>query len=337
MFEGEKAMSVLNLKPGCEDYQMEEQCDGLVASSCKKEVPVRIGIDIGGTQTKIGLVDVHRKLIASETIDTNAKRPAGELIHEIAQKTLEFLDVQKIEMDQCVGVGIGVPGTVDAKNGVVRYSNNIKWENVELAKEMGKYIPIPVKIANDADCATLGEAVAGAGKECQDVIMLTLGTGVGGGIIIDGKLFEGKRLGGSEIGHMVIVENGEPCTCGRRGCLEAYASATALKRDAKRATGKNLTPIEIFNGAREGNEKLEQVVQSYIGKLGTGIINIVNIFRPQLVILGGGISAQGEILLEPLRKMMKVGCFGGERGELPEIKTAALGNKAGMIGAASLL
>ena len=270
-------------------------------------------------------------------MDTNAKRPAEEVIREIAQKSMDLLEVHGIAMDQCVGAGIGVPGTVDTKNGVVRYSNNIKWENVELAKEMGNYLPIPIKIANDADCATLGETVAGAGKECQDVIMLTLGTGVGGGIIIDGKIYEGKGLGGSELGHMVIIENGEPCTCGRRGCLEAYTSATALKRDAKRATGKELLPEEIFKGAKEGDEKLSQVVQSYIGKLGTGIVNIVNIFRPQLVILGGGVSAQGETLLEPLRKMMKVGCFGGEKGELPEIETAALGNEAGMIGAASLL
>lgn len=325
------------LTAGSGSYTVEGQCDALVTTIREKAAPVRIGIDIGGTQTKIGLVDIHQKLIVSETMDTDAQRPAEEVIHEIAQKTLDLLEAQGIAMDQCVGAGIGVPGTVDRKNGVVRYSNNIKWENVELAKEMGNYLPIPIKIANDADCATLGEAVAGAGKECQDVIMLTLGTGVGGGIIIDGKIYEGKGLGGSELGHMVIVENGEPCTCGRKGCLEAYASATALKRDAKRATGKDLTPEEIFKEAKEGNEELLQVVQSYIGKLGTGIINIVNIFRPQLVILGGGVSAQGETLLEPLREMMKVGCFGGEKGELPEIEKAALGNEAGMIGAASLL
>lgn len=325
------------LTAGSGNYTVEGQCDALVTTIREKAAPVRIGIDIGGTQTKIGLVDIHQKLIVSETIDTNAKRPVEEVIHEIAQKTLELLETHEIAMDQCVGVGIGVPGTVDTKNGVVRYSNNIKWENVELAKEIGNYLPIPVKIANDADCAALGEAVAGAGKECRDVIMLTLGTGVGGGIILDGKIYEGKGLGGSELGHMVIVENGEPCTCGRRGCLEAYASATALKREAKRATGKDLAPEEIFKRAKEGDEKLSQVVQSYIGKLGTGIINIVNIFRPQLVILGGGVSAQGETLLEPLRKMMKVGCFGGEKGELPEIEIAALGNEAGMIGAASLL
>ena len=325
------------LTAGSGAYTVEGSCDALVTTIREKAAPVRIGIDIGGTTTKIGLVDIHQKLIANVSIDTNAERPAEAVIEEITRTTLGLLEKQGIAMDQCVGAGIGVPGTIDSKNGVVRYSNNIKWENVKLAEQMGAYLPIPIRIANDADCATLGEAVAGAGKECQDVIMLTLGTGVGGGIILDGKIYEGKGLGGSELGHMVIVENGEQCTCGRKGCLEAYASATALKRDAKRVTGQDLTPEEIFRTAEGGDEKLQPVVQSYIGKLGTGIINIVNIFRPQLVILGGGIAAQGETLLAPLREMMKAGCFGGEKSELPEIEMAALGNDAGMIGAASLL
>ncbi len=325
------------LTAGSGDYTVEGRCDALVTTIRAKAAPVRIGIDIGGTTTKIGLVDIHQKLIASTVMDTVAKRPAEQVIDEVAKKTLELLDEQGIAMDQCIGAGIGVPGTIDSKKGIVRYSNNIQWENVELVKMMGQYLPIPIRIANDADCATLGEAVAGAGKECQDVIMLTLGTGVGGGIILDGKIYEGKGLGGSELGHMVIVENGEHCTCGRKGCLEAYASATALKRDAKRATGREMVPEEIFATAKAGDKALQQVVQAYIGKLGTGIINIVNIFRPQLVILGGGVAAQGEELLAPLRKEMKVGCFGGEKGELPEIEVAALGNEAGMIGAASLL
>ncbi len=325
------------LTAGSGIYTVEGSCDALVTTIREKAAPVRIGIDISSTTTKVGLVDIHQKLIANVSIDTKAERPAEKVIEEIARTTLGILEEQGIAMDQCVGVGIGVPGTVDSKKGVVRYSNNIKWENVNLAEKMGEYLPVPIRIANDADCATLGEAVAGAGKECQDVIMLTLGTGVGGGIILDGKIYEGKGLGGSELGHMVIVENGEQCTCGRKGCLEAYASAAALKRDVKRATGKDLTPEEIFRAAADGDEKLQQVVQSYIGKLGTGIINIINIFRPQLVILGGGIAAQGETLLVPLRKMMRTGCFGGEKGELPEIEAAALGSDAGMIGAASLL
>lgn len=325
------------LTAGSGTYTIEGSCDALVTTIREKAAPVRIGIDIGGTTTKIGLVDIHQKLIASAVMDTNAKRPAEEVIGEIATRTLDLLEDRGIAMDQCIGAGIGVPGTIDPKRGIVKYSNNIQWENVELTKIMGAYLPIPIRIANDADCAALGEAVAGAGKECQDVIMLTLGTGVGGGIILDGKIYEGKGLGGSELGHMVIVENGEACTCGRKGCLEAYASATALMREAKRATGEDLKPKEIFEGARAGDPKLQQLVQNYIGKLGTGIVNIVNIFRPQLVILGGGISAQEEDLLPPLREMMKTGCFGGEKGELPEIERAALGNETGMIGAASLL
>ncbi len=325
------------LAAGSGNYTIEGSCDALVTTIREKAAPVRIGIDIGGTSTKIGLVDIHQKLIASQVMETRAKRPAEEVIGEIAERTLDLLEDQGIAMDQCIGAGIGMPGTIDSKKGIVKYSNNIQWENVDLVKIMGQYLPIPIRIANDADCAALGEAVAGAGKECQDVIMLTLGTGVGGGIILDGKIYEGKGLGGSELGHMVIVENGEPCTCGRKGCLEAYASATALMREAKKATGGDLNPKEIFEGAKAGDPKLQQVVDNYIGKLGTGIVNIVNIFRPQLVILGGGISAQEEALLAPLREMLKTGCFGGEKGELPEIEGAALGNEAGMIGAASLL
>lgn len=319
------------------DYTVEGSCDALITTIRKKAAPVRIGIDIGGTDTKIGLVDIHQKIIACEKIKTNASRPPKEVIAEIGQKTLELLEKQGIAMDQCVGAGIGVPGTIDRKNDVVRYSNNIHWENVEIAKEMGQFLPIPIKIANDADCAALGEAVAGAGKECQDVIMLTLGTGVGGGIILDGEIYEGRGMGGSELGHMVIVEDGEPCTCGRKGCLEAYASATALIRDAKRLTGKEMAPEEIFAAADAGDPAMKELVDLYIRRLGTGIVNIVNIFRPQLVLLGGGISAQGEVLLAPIREMLKDNCFGGEKGELPEMEIASLGNEAGMTGAANLI
>lgn len=322
---------------GSGNYQIEGSCDALITTIRAKAAPVRIGIDIGGTNTKIGLVDVHQKLIAQTTIATDSKRPAKEIIKEIGQRALKLLEEQGIEIEQCVGAGIGVPGTVDRKNGVVRYSNNLRWEQIELVKEMGNYLPIPIQIANDADCAALGEAVAGAGKGCRDLIMLTLGTGVGGGIILDGEIYEGKGIGGSELGHMVIVENGEQCTCGRKGCLEAYASATALKRDALRRTEKEMTPEEIFKAAAEQDEILSDVVHDYVRRLGVGIVNIVNIFRPQLVLLGGGISVQGEVLLAPIRRMIEKGCFGGEKGDLPEIEVAVLGNKAGMIGAASLI
>ena len=327
----------LFLPAGSGAYVIEGSCDALITTIRAKAAPVRIGIDIGGTDTKIGLVDVHNKLLDSVCIPTKAERPADEVIRTVAETALSILDKNGIAMEQCVGVGIGVPGTVDRKKGIVRYSNNIRWEAVPLVKEMSTYLPIPVEIANDADCAALGETIAGAGKECSDVVMITLGTGVGGGVVLDGEIYEGRGIGGSELGHMVIVENGEPCTCGRRGCLEAYASATALKREAKRASKKELIPSEIFALAKQGDPAMKEVVEIYIRRLGLGIVNIVNIFRPQLVLLGGGISGQGESLLVPLRRILREECFGGERGDVPEIEEAVLGNNAGIIGAAGLL
>ena len=194
-----------------------------------------------------------------------------------------------------------------------------------------------MRIANNADCAALGEAVAGAGRNCQDVVMLTLGAGVGGGIILGGDIYKGKHIGGSEVGHMVIVEDGEPCTCGRRGCLEAYVSATALVRDARRKTGRELTPEEIFEGAARKEPVFTELTDTYIRRLGIGIVNIVNIFRPQLVLLGGPVSVPGRMMLEPLRRMLERDCFGGQKGEIPELELAALGDDAGTLGAASLL
>ena len=230
-----------------------------------------------------------------------------------------------------------MPGVIDRKNGIVCYSNNISWGNVELAKEIGKYLPIPIQVANDADCAALGETLAGAGKDYKDVLLLTLGTGVGSGLVIDGKICEGRGIGSSEAGHMVIVDNGELCTCGRKGCLETYASATALVRRARRVAHKELKPEEIFAGAAFGDTLLKKVVADYTRMLGTGIVNLVNIFHPQLVLLGGGLSAQKETLLAPLREILLSQSFGGTKAQIPELEIAKLGNEAGMIGAAGLL
>ncbi len=327
----------LFLPAGSGTYVIEGSCDALITTIREKAAPVRIGIDIGGTDIKIGLVDVHQKLIDAVYIPTEAEKPVKEVIQKVGERALGLLEKNGIPMDQCVGAGIGVPGTVDRKAGVVRYSNNIRWEEVHLADEIGKYLPVPVEIANNADCAALGEAVAGAGKECSDVVMLTLGTGVGAGIILDGEIYEGRGIGGSELGHMVIVENGEPCTCGRRGCLEAYVSITALKREAYRVAGKEMDQGEIFALAEQGDPGMKKVVDTYIRRLGLGIVNIVNIFRPQLVILGGNIPKQGERFLSPLRRIVEEECFGGDKGDVAEIEEAILGREAGMIGAAGLV
>lgn len=200
------------LSAGSGDYEVNGTCEALVTTIGEKASPVRIGIDIGGTDTKIGLVDVNQKLLVQKTIPTGAGRPWQEVIRDIGEGTCTLLEKYEIPMDKCVGAGIGVPGTVDRENGVVKYSNNIRWEDVPLAQEMGKYLPIPIYVANDADCAVLGETAGGAAQHYQDVIMLTLGTGVGGGIVLDGKIYAGKLSGGSELGHTVIVEDGELCT-----------------------------------------------------------------------------------------------------------------------------
>lgn len=327
----------LFLPAGSGKYVIEGSCDALLTRIREKAAPVRIGINLSGTGTRIGLVDVHDQLIDSAWIPMDTACPAQEMIRAAVQTALKLLEKNGISMEQCTGAGVGVPGTVDCKEGIVRYSNNIRWEDVPLVKEMGRYLPVPIEAANDADCAALGEAAAGAGKECSDLVMLTVGAGVGGSVLLDGELCQGKGIGGSELGHMVIVEKGEPCTCGRRGCLEAYVSIPALKRQAKEKTGQDMEAEEIFAKAAAGDPAMKELLELYAERLGIGIVNIVNIFRPQMVLLGGEISRWAQMLLPSLRKIMEEGCFGREKGELPLIETAALGTDAGVIGAAGIL
>lgn len=325
----------LFLPAGSGSYQIVGRCDALVTTVGKKEDMVSLGIDIGGTSAKIGIVDKENKVIAETKVVTGVKK-AEEIIENIAKAALQLMEEHNISMEQCGKVGVGVPGLVDKKEGMVLYSNNLQWENVKLAEEFKKYLPLPVSIANDADCAALGEAVAGAGRGVQNLVMLTLGTGVGGGVILNGQLFTGSILGGIELGHMVIHEKGELCTCGRRGCLEAYASATAMRREAKKAYGTSLEPLEIFEKANANDEKAKAIVHNYIQDLGTGVINLVNVFRPERIIFGGGIAAQGEVILKPIRERMEKESFGGNYSEVPELVIAEMENQAGMIGAANL-
>ncbi len=324
------------ISAGSGDWQIEGTCDALLTTIREKANPVRVGITIGSSETQIGLVNDQNALIASQSFPTEAKRPANEIIDEVAQHTLDLLKEQNVPLDQCIGVGAGVPGTIDRRAGKVIYSNNIRWENVALVKELGKVIPCPVRIANDADCAAMGEAVAGAGKDFSDVVMFTLGNGVGGGIILNGHIFEGGVMGGSEVGHQVIRVNGRLCSCGRKGCLEAYASVPALLKAAEQAAGEKVALGDIFARAKSGDVAMQEVVEQYEQMLGTGIVNIVNMFRPQLVVLGGAISAYAADMLEPLREMIASDAFGGASGTLPEITVAELGSQAGMIGAANL-
>jgi glucokinase len=259
-----------------------------------------------------------------------------------------LLDKVNLTTDDVVGVGMGVPGMIDSERGEVVYSNNLGWADFSIAKEVENALGLPVKIANDANVAALGEARFGCGKGCKTSVMITLGTGVGSGIVIDGKLFEGNRSAGAEIGHSVIVAGGEPCTCGRRGCFEAYASATALIRDTKRAmeahpeskmweagsldavTGK--TPFDYY----DTDEAARAVVDGYIEKLGVGVTNIANEFRPEMIMLGGGVCSEGEKLTTPLKAFVEREIFAGKRGPEVKITIAKLENDAGLLGAAAL-
>lgn len=311
----------------------------------------RAGIDLGGTNIKAGIVDEQQHIIAEASVPTDVERPYQEIIRDMAELVKTLLHQKNIEETQLKSIGIGSPGTIDAVRGMVLYSNNFGWENVPLTEQLRQYFSCPIAVSNDANCAALGEVKAGAAQNTKNAILLTLGTGVGGGIILNGKVFEGAHAGGAELGHTSLICGGQLCTCGRKGCVEAYVSATALIRDAKRAAQQHPESIlnamcqgdlshmngKIpFDAAQDGDTAAEKVVNDYICYLGETIANFVNIFRPDIVLLSGGICNQGEKLTEPLEKYIQDKCFGGSKAFIPKVACAVLGNKAGIIGAANL-
>lgn len=313
---------------------------------------MRIGIDMGGMSVKLGLVDYKNQIVEKLVIPTRLDVPAEDMVRDIIKAVYALMDKGKLTFEHCKGIGIGSPGTIDERNGVILYSNNFGWERVPIVKWLQREFPLSILLANDADAAALGEVHAGAARGAKNAVLLTLGTGVGGGVIMNGEIFHGPLHGGVELGHMVIQADGEPCTCGRKGCLEAYASATALLRMARKAAKENPASImnqmcgnklermngEIpFQAADMGDEAAKGVIAEYEYYLAAGIANVVNIFRPEIVILGGGVAAQKENLTGPLEEMVKELCFGGSHGEVARIVTSKLGNDAGIIGAASLI
>ncbi len=314
--------------------------------------PYRIGIDLGGTNIKVGVVDKNNVIVAKKSCKTLAmERTWQEVIAAMADLVWELLPEAGVEIEQCEKIGVGSPGMIDYQAGVVVFAGNFGWEDIPLITELRRYFELPMRIANDANCAVLGEAVAGAAKGAHDVVMLTLGTGVGGGVVTGGVLQHGGSAGGLELGHTLLVVDGEECTCGRKGCLEAYASANALKSNARAAMQKhpeslmaelckgepaNMNGKIPFEAANNGDEAAKYVVQSYIKHLGEGIINFINIWRPEKFLLGGGVSNEGDGLFVPLNEYVRPRVFAAERGYTPPIIRAALGNDAGLIGAVSL-
>ncbi len=312
-----------------------------------------IGIDVGGMSIKGGIVSSEGQIIYKTTVPTAEKYTADYSISEDIRKVIDaLLDGAKISVKEIKGVGIGQPGSIDSKRGVIRYSNNIALENVPVVDELKKYYDLPIFINNDANCAALGEYVFGAGKGFNDIVFVTLGTGVGTGFIIDGKLFEGRECAGTEGGHMQIdiSDSAQACSCGRKGCWEAYASATALMRQTKAAMNKypdslmhklaeeegKVSGKTAFEAAKKGDAAGQKVVDTYISYITSGLINLTNIFCPDAILIGGGISNEKEYLTDPIQKAINEERFGAAFNPYVEIKTASLKNDAGILGAAAL-
>ena len=312
-----------------------------------------LGVDLGGTNIAIGLVNEKYEIVLKDKVRTGAARPTGEIMDDMANLCKSIVERAGVSMEEVASVGIAAPGSIDPVSGYVRYSNNIKLSNYPIADELKKRLNIgKVYLENDANAAALAEAKAGAGKGCSSLIMITLGTGVGGGIVIDGKLYSGFNYTGAELGHTVIEFGGRPCTCGRRGCFEAYSSATGLINmtkekmvddvnslmwDFARNNLDNVSGRTAFDAAKKGDRSAKLVVDQYIKYLACGLTNMVNIFQPEVLCIGGGVCGEGDYLLKPLTKNIRRMEYGSTtQTKFCQIKIAELGNDAGIIGAALL-
>lgn len=309
-----------------------------------------LGIDIGGTNIAAGVVDENYNIVSKSKVKTNSSRGYEAVLEDIVIAGQQAVKEADLMISDMSWVGMGCPGTCNIETGLVEYANNLKWENVPLQKYVGDALKIPAYIENDANAAALGEFYAGAAKGAKSAIVITLGTGLGAGIIIDGKLFSGSNYAGAEIGHTVINVDGEQCTCGRKGCFETYCSATALVKFTKRAIEKNPDSLMIklseeegkvsgrtaFKAAKAGDEAGQVVVDYFIKNLACGIINTINIFQPNMLCIGGGVSNEGDNLLNPLKERIRKEVYSKNSSNNTEIVLCKLGNNSGIIGAALL-
>lgn len=307
-----------------------------------------VGIDIGGMSIKAGVIDRDGNILKKGKVVTDVAGGEDKIISDIGDLVLSLADPKDRDF---VGIGIGCPGAINSSTGTVDRAYNLNWTSVPLAEKLARKINKPIKVSNDANCAALGETMFGVGRMYSDTIFITLGTGVGGGIILDNRLYEGNESKGGELGHMVLVVDGEPCTCGRRGCMEAYCSASALIRETKCAMlahkdsemwrfSPSLADVDgktAFECSKKGDKAAIEVVDYFVKYLGEGMLNFANIFRPQAIILGGGVCAQGDYLIDKLKDYCKDRDYGFEGMPRFDILVAQLGNDAGMIGAAGLI
>ena len=309
-----------------------------------------IGVDLGGTGIKAGVVDEQGKILAKASCPTGVERGYGPVIADMAKLCLEALEKSGHSLDEVKAIGIGIPGIQDPATGLVPFCTNLGWHEVPLVEEMHKYIDKPVFVGNDATVAGLAEAVAGVSASVKTSVFVTLGTGVGGGIIIDGKPYSGPHGVASEIGHMITVVGGELCTCGNRGCWERYASATAIIREGRkfaeahpdcaiaRAVDGNLDKIEaktVIDLAKAGDPDAAKLFDDYVTHLCVGLVNLINLYDPEIIALGGGVSHAGQFLLDAVNAKLPQMVF-YKTMPYARVELARLGNDAGIIGAAML-
>lgn len=307
-----------------------------------------IGIDVGGTNLKAGLVNEKGEILATEKTPLGAFPGPEGFARTLAGLAEAVLRKGGAALEEIEYVGIGIPGAVSG--GEILYTANIPMAHVPMEKLFRRHLDLPLLLGNDADCAAVGEWSCGAGRGTKNFVVVTLGTGIGGGLILNGKLHTGMGAGG-EVGHIVIVSGGAPCNCGRRGCWEAYASATGLIRLTREAMAAHpesaLHMVAAENGGVEGRTAFQAAQMGdktalalcgdYARYLAAGVTDLVNILHPEAVALGGGVAAAPEqLLLEPVRDIVARECYARHTDQVPRIVRAELGNDAGIIGAALL-
>ena len=310
-----------------------------------------IGIDLGGTNIAAGVVNENNEIVAKTSVKTGSGRPVNLIVDDMANAAKSAAESIGLTLNEVEWVGVGAPGTANKASGVIEYSNNLGWYDVPLVQMLEERTGKKVYIENDANAAAYGEYVAGAAKKADSSVMVTLGTGVGGGIVLNNKIYTGFNFAGAELGHSVIVVDGRPSTCERRGCLEAYASATGLitttreymekykdsvmwdlvEHDLSKVSGRT-----AFDAMRKGDKAGKMVVDEYIKYLACGITNIINTFQPDILCIGGGICHEGDTLMVPLKEIVKREVYSRNSAKNTEIVAASLGNDAGIIGAALL-
>lgn len=307
-----------------------------------------IGIDLGGTNIVAGVVNENYEIISKAKTPTNRPRSAEEICKDMAKMALEAVEKAGLKVSDIQSVGVGAPGSVNSDTGVISYSNNLDFHNAPVADYIREVIDLPVYVENDANAAAYGEFVAGSAKGTKDAVCITLGTGVGGGIIIGGKIYSGFNYAGAELGHTVIEVDGVQCSCGRKGCFEVYSSATGLIRMTKEAMdadpdskmhemmGDHVSGRLAFEAMRAGDATAKSVVDKYIKYLAAGIANTINIFQPEVLCIGGGVCNEGDALLVPLKELISKEIYTRASEDNTKIVIASLGNDAGIIGAAFL-